>query len=35
MFSFQIMIDKEAKFEKWVKKLYLLRQKILNDLNCT
>lgn len=31
-FLFQIMIDQEARFDKWVKKLYTLRQKAIADL---
>lgn len=30
--SFQIMMDQEARFDKWVKKLYTLRQKAIADL---
>ncbi|XP_032674030.1 luc7-like protein 3 [Odontomachus brunneus] len=32
IFHTSIMIDQEARFEKWVKKLYTLRQKAIADL---
>lgn len=32
IFHSSIMLDQEAKFDKWVKKLYTLRQKALADL---
>lgn len=32
IFHTSIMMDQEAKFEKWVKKLYTLRQKAIVDL---
>ena len=31
----QVMIDKETKFDKWVRKLHSLRQKIISELNHT
>ncbi|OXU21000.1 hypothetical protein TSAR_005659 [Trichomalopsis sarcophagae] len=33
IFHTSIMADKEAKFDKWVKKLYALRQKAVSELN--
>ncbi|KAJ8679427.1 hypothetical protein QAD02_015214 [Eretmocerus hayati] len=35
IFHTSIMSDKEAKFDRWVKKLFTLRQKAINELNCT
>lgn len=32
IFHTSIMMDREARFDKWVKKLYTLRQKAIADL---